>query len=101
MVDYVEQLHEQAQVDSSPNFAQLREEATVKFKSLQERAQAVITVIENPEAVAKLRSGSDRDKNLEMLKSEYNVSVATFIAEYRLPSIKSTLCTISVNISLP
>jgi translation initiation factor 3 subunit E len=74
MVDYVEQLHEQAQVDSNPNFAQLREEATVKFESLRERAQAVISVIENPEAVAKLRSGSDRDKNLEMLKSEYNVS---------------------------
>jgi translation initiation factor 3 subunit E len=73
MVDYVEHLHEQAGVESKPDFAKLREDATVKFKSLQERAQAVISVIEDPEAVAKLRSGSDRDKNLEMLKSEYNV----------------------------
>ena len=73
MVDYVEQLHEQAQGASKPNFAQLREEATAKFKTLQERAQPVMKVIEDPEAVAKLRSGSDRDKNLDMLRTEYNV----------------------------
>ena len=33
-----------------------------------------MTVIADPEAVAKLRSGVDREKNLEMLGSEYNVS---------------------------
>ncbi len=75
MVDYVEQLHEQAQPASKPDFAQLRDEATAKFKSLQERAQPVMKVIEDPEAIAKLRSGSDRDKNLDMLKAEYNVSI--------------------------
>lgn len=31
-------------------------------------------VIEDPEAVAKLRSGGDREKNLEILQSEYQVS---------------------------
>lgn len=30
-------------------------------------------VIEDPEAVAKLRSGGDREKNLELLQSEYQV----------------------------
>lgn len=30
-------------------------------------------VIEDPEAVAKLRSGIDKEKNLDLLRSEYNV----------------------------
>ena len=31
-------------------------------------------VIEDPEAVAKLRSGVDREKNLDLLRSDYGVS---------------------------
>ena len=30
-------------------------------------------VIEDPEAVAKLRSGVDREKNLDLLSSDYSV----------------------------
>jgi translation initiation factor 3 subunit E len=37
-------------------------------------AQPVMKVIEDPEAVAKLRSGGDREKNLDLLRTEYNVS---------------------------
>lgn len=77
MVDYVEQFHEQAHIDTKPDFAQLRQDAISKFQKLQEQAQPVMKVIEDPEAVAKLRTGSDRDKNLEMLKADYNVSAWT------------------------
>jgi translation initiation factor 3 subunit E len=31
-------------------------------------------VIEDPEAVEKLKSSGDKEKNLEILRSEYNVS---------------------------
>ena len=55
------------------DFARLREDATVKYKDLQEKAQPVMKVIEDPEAVAKLRSGVDREKNLDLLRSDYNV----------------------------
>lgn len=56
------------------DFGRLREEATSKYKDLQERAQPVMKVIEDPEAVAKLRSGVDREKNLDLLRSDYSVS---------------------------
>ena len=58
------------------DFSRLREDATVKYKDLQEKAQPVMKVIEDPEAVAKLRSGVDREKNLDLLRSDYNVSLA-------------------------
>ena len=34
----------------------------------------MMKVIEDPEAVAKLRSGVDREKNLDLLRSDYGVS---------------------------
>lgn len=55
------------------DFQQLRDKATAQYKELQEKAQPVMKVIEDPEAVAKLRSGGDREKNLEILQSEYQV----------------------------
>jgi hypothetical protein len=73
MVDYVEQLSEQLGETDNVDFPQLRHEATARYQQLQEMAQPVMKVIEDPEAVTKLRSGGDREKNLEMLKSEYNV----------------------------
>ena len=60
------------------DFGLLREDATTKYKSLQEQAQPVMKVIEDPEAVAKLRSGVDREKNLDLLRTDYNVSGSRF-----------------------
>lgn len=56
------------------DFGKLREEATSRYQQLQEKAQPVMKVIDDPEAVAKLRSGGDREKNLDLLRTEYNVS---------------------------
>ncbi|WWC98263.1 eukaryotic translation initiation factor 3 subunit E [Kwoniella sp. B9012] len=44
MVDYVEQLHEQAKTGESRDFAKLREEATAKYQELQEKAQPVMKI---------------------------------------------------------
>jgi hypothetical protein len=55
------------------DFQQLRDQATAQYQSLQEKAQPVILVIQDPEAVAKLKSGADKEKNLELLRSEYQV----------------------------
>lgn len=52
----------------------MRADATKQYQELSEKAQGIIKVIEDPEAVAKLRSGVDREKNLELLNSEYKVS---------------------------
>lgn len=53
----------------------MRDEATVKYTQLQERAQPIMKVMEDPAAVEKLRSGVDREKNLDVLRSEYDVSL--------------------------
>lgn len=53
----------------------MRDEATGKYKDLQEKAQPVMKVMEDPAAVEKLRSGVDREKNLDVLRSEYDVSL--------------------------
>lgn len=73
MVDYVEQLHAESGAEAL-DFQKLRDEATSRYTHLQSLAQPVIKVIEDPEAVAKLRSGGDREKNLELLRTEYSVS---------------------------
>lgn len=58
------------------DFQKLRDEATERYKELQEKAQPVMKVMEDPEAINKLRSGVDREKNMDMLRSEYGVSDA-------------------------
>ena len=63
---------------TSIDFGKLRDDATNRYKTLQEQAQPVMKVIEDPEAVAKLRSGLDREKNLDLLRSEYNVCSTWF-----------------------
>lgn len=57
------------------DFEKMRADATKQYQELSEKAQGIIKVIEDPEAVAKLRSGVDREKNLELLNSEYKVSL--------------------------
>lgn len=74
MVNYVEQFHAQIENAEPTDFARLRDEATTKYQELQEKAQPVTKVIEDPDAVAKLRSGGDKDRNLDLLRSEYQVS---------------------------
>jgi len=61
------------------DFGKLREDATTKYKDLQEKAHPVMKVIENPDAVAKLRSGVDREKNLDLLRSDYSVSAGSLL----------------------
>jgi translation initiation factor 3 subunit E len=79
MVDYVKQLFDQAKSEGveveSENFDKLRETATTKYTALQTAAQPIMRVIEDPEAVAKLKGGVDKEKNLDLLRSEYNVGV--------------------------
>ncbi|KAK6906317.1 eukaryotic translation initiation factor 3 subunit E [Kwoniella mangroviensis CBS 8507] len=72
MVDYVEQLHEQAKTGESRDFAKLREEATAKYQELQEKAQPVMKVIEDPDAVAKLRSVADRQIDIDQINALYH-----------------------------
>jgi len=91
MVDYVEQLHEQSGEAESRDFAKLRADATTRYQQLQEMAQPVMKVIEDPEAVTKLRSGGDREKNLDMLKSEYNISIDHVNALYHFGQFQYTL----------
>ncbi|WWC65295.1 eukaryotic translation initiation factor 3 subunit E [Kwoniella dejecticola CBS 10117] len=91
MVDYVESLHEQAGAGESRDFAKLREEATARYQELQEKAQPVMKVIEDPDAVAKLRSGVDKDKNLDLLKSEYNINIDQINALYHFGQYQYTL----------
>jgi translation initiation factor 3 subunit E len=76
MVDYVQQLADEIGA-SGADFQKMRDEATSKYQELQEKAKPILKVMEDPEAVTKLRSGGDREKNLEVLKTEYNVSSAS------------------------
>lgn len=46
----------------------------------------MMKVIEDPEAVAKLRSGGDREKNLELLQSEYQVGRSSSAGETKYRS---------------
>lgn len=83
MVNYVEQFHAQIENAEPTDFARLRDEATTKYQELQEKAQPVTKVIEDPDAVAKLRSGGDKDRNLDLLRSEYQVSCSSGIHSKR------------------
>lgn len=95
MVDYIEGLYEQAKsegVSVEPmNFQKLRDDATTKYKELQEAAQPIMKVIEDPEAVAKLKGGVDKEKNLDLLRSEYNISLEQINALYHFGQLQYSL----------
>jgi translation initiation factor 3 subunit E len=55
------------------DFSSLKNKATEQYETLQEKARPVMKVIDDPEAVEKLKSSGDKEKNLEILRSEYNV----------------------------
>ncbi|EIW70070.1 hypothetical protein TREMEDRAFT_29490 [Tremella mesenterica DSM 1558] len=76
MVDYVSQLYDLVKDQSpAPEARALRSQATQRYQDLQERVQPVMKVIEDPDAVAKLRSGLDKEKNLELLSNDYDISL--------------------------
>jgi translation initiation factor 3 subunit E len=54
----------------------MKEKATAQYQTLQEKAEPVMKVIGDPEAIEKLKSSGDKDKNLEILRTEYNVCLA-------------------------
>jgi translation initiation factor 3 subunit E len=95
MVDYVKQLFDQAKSEGveveSENFDKLRETATTKYTALQTAAQPIMRVIEDPEAVAKLKGGVDKEKNLDLLRSEYNISVEQINALYHFGQYQYSL----------
>lgn len=53
------------------DFASKRENAVSTNERLQQEAQAVLDVIENPEVAQSLRQ--DKNQNLQYLKDHYNV----------------------------
>ena len=95
MVDYVEQLYEQAKAEGvaveQTDFQKLRDEATARYKSLQDAAQPIMKVIEDPEAVAKLKGGMDKEKNVELLRTDYNISLEQINALYHFGQYQYSL----------
>ena len=55
----------------SSEFSRKREEAVSKNEHLQQEAQAVLDVIENPDVAQALRQ--DKNQNLTYLKDNYDV----------------------------
>ncbi|RUS32909.1 eukaryotic translation initiation factor 3 subunit E [Jimgerdemannia flammicorona] len=72
MVDFVTQLYQQIHdtEDIPQEFAVKRENVLAQLEVLQEQAQKVMDVIENPEVIAALRQ--DKLQNLQFLKESYN-----------------------------
>ncbi|KAL7420863.1 eukaryotic translation initiation factor 3 subunit E [Cryptotrichosporon argae] len=95
MVDYALEKYQQVKAEGADveprDFDRLRAEATTRFETLQAAAQPVLKVIEDPEAIAKLKSGVDKEKNLELLRSEYNISVEHITALYHFGQYQYTL----------
>ncbi|RPD60987.1 eukaryotic translation initiation factor 3 subunit 6 [Lentinus tigrinus ALCF2SS1-7] len=82
MVDYAvslfEQLHPEEEVPAE--FADKREKAVSTNERLQQEAQAVLDVIENPEVAQSLRQ--DKNQNLQFLRDHYNVTLEQITALY-------------------
>ena len=58
--------------DKNVEFSAKRENAVSTNERLQQEAQAVLDVIENPDVAQALRQ--DKSQNLQYLKDNYNVS---------------------------
>ncbi|PIL22982.1 hypothetical protein GSI_15679 [Ganoderma sinense ZZ0214-1] len=82
MVDYAVSLFEQTHPDEHvpPEFADKREKAVSTNEQLQQEAQAVLDVIENPEVAQSLRQ--DKNQNLQFLRDHYNVTLEHITALY-------------------
>jgi translation initiation factor 3 subunit E len=70
-------------------FAAKREKAVAINEQLQQEAQAVLDVIENPDVAQALRQ--DKNQNLTYLKDNYGVSDEVFLSLQNLDSPSSLL----------
>ncbi|EMD40030.1 hypothetical protein CERSUDRAFT_112256 [Gelatoporia subvermispora B] len=90
MVDYAVNLFEQLHPDEPvpDEFAAKREKAVSTHERLQQEAQAVLNVIENPEVAQSLRQ--DKNQNLQYLKEHYNVTLDQINALYNFGQFQYT-----------
>ncbi|KZV93477.1 eukaryotic translation initiation factor 3, subunit 6 [Exidia glandulosa HHB12029] len=90
MVDYAVSLWEQLQPDQEPpaEFAEKRAKALETNERLQQEAQAVLDVIENPEVAQALRQ--DKVQNLQYLKDHFNLTLEQITALYTFGQFQYT-----------
>ncbi|KAF9004664.1 eIF3 subunit 6 N terminal domain-containing protein [Cyathus striatus] len=82
MFDYAESLFQQLYLDQEPpaEFGAKRNNAVSTHERLQQEAQAVLDVIENPDVAQALRQ--DKNQNLQYLKDHYNLTLDQITALY-------------------
>ncbi|KAF9072484.1 eukaryotic translation initiation factor 3 subunit 6 [Rhodocollybia butyracea] len=82
MFDYAASLFQQIypNQDVPKEFEQKRENAVSTHERLQQEAQAVLDVIENPDVAQALRQ--DKNQNLQYLKDNYNLTLDQITALY-------------------
>ncbi|KAF8491151.1 eIF3 subunit 6 N terminal domain-containing protein [Russula emetica] len=90
MVDYIVSLYEQLNPDSEvpQEFAAKREKAVAINEQLQQEAQAVLDVIENPDVAQALRQ--DKNQNLTYLKDNYGLTLEQITALYNFGQFQYT-----------
>ncbi|CCM05430.1 uncharacterized protein FIBRA_07647 [Fibroporia radiculosa] len=90
MVDYAVGLFQQLHPDNEvpEEFAGKREKAVSTNERLQQEAQAVLNVIENPEVAQSLRQ--DKNQNLQYLREHYNVTLEQINALYNFGQFQYT-----------
>ncbi|KIM56914.1 hypothetical protein SCLCIDRAFT_131622 [Scleroderma citrinum Foug A] len=90
MVDYAVNLFEQLYPDKNipDEFSRKREGAVSKNEHLQQEAQAVLDVIENPDVAQALRQ--DKNQNLTYLKDNYDVTLEHISALYNFGKFQYT-----------
>ncbi|KAF8648102.1 hypothetical protein AX16_006411 [Volvariella volvacea WC 439] len=82
MVDYAVSLFQQIYPDQEvpPEYETKRQNAVSTHERLQQEAQAVLDVIENPDVAQALRQ--DKNQNLQYLKDNYNLTLEQITALY-------------------
>ncbi|KZT24640.1 eukaryotic translation initiation factor 3, subunit 6 [Neolentinus lepideus HHB14362 ss-1] len=90
MVDYSVSLFQQLHADEEvpAEFAEKRENALSTNEQLQQEAQAVLDVIENPDVAQALRQ--DKMQNLQYLKEHYNLTLEQIRALYNFGQFQYT-----------
>ncbi|KIK22614.1 hypothetical protein PISMIDRAFT_680018 [Pisolithus microcarpus 441] len=90
MVDYAVSLFTQLYPDQEipEEFSRKRERAVSTNERLQQEAQAVLDVIENPDVAQALRQ--DKNQNLTFLKDNYNVTLEQINALYNFGQFQYT-----------
>jgi translation initiation factor 3 subunit E len=90
MVDYAISLFEQLHPDEEipPEFSGKRDKAVSTNERLQQEAQAVLDVIENPDVAQALRQ--DKNQNLQYLKDNYNLTLEQITALYNFGQFQYT-----------